>query len=436
MLRPQARKRRWSEETVLAVEFEIPDQQREAGSGSLPTPRRVVAIALTALTAAFGVVGCGGKSSTNATKGKPIVIGSISILTGPVSGIGIDTLRGARAELGLLNRQGGINGSKLQLVSTDDANDPSKAVADASRLIQSDHVAGIIGPINSVSGIAIQKLLTGPGTPAVAYQSGAEELTAPCIPDQFRTAASLRQLFDGLALYEIKKLGHKRMAFIGWDLAAGKSALDGTSDAAKQTGVPLAYSTRLPITTQDFSGQIAQAKAKNPDLVLIGAPMPFAGVVAKQIRESGWNVTIAASGDFVSTDFGGFLGKAADQIFMSDNAHWKGSEAQPDGKAFIDYFMSHYGRPPNANELVGADALHTMAMGIKDAGSTSGGRIADALHSNTIPGLRFPIAYNKCGDISNPSVVGVIWRKQGTTLDLVTPNIFNAVRVALPPIHH
>lgn len=364
------------------------------------------------------------------------MLGSISILSGPVAGIGVDTLRGAQVELNLLNQQGGVKGSRIQLVSTDDANDPAKAVADAEKLIQGNHVTGILGPINSVSGIAIQKLVAAANIPVVAYQSGAEELTAACLPNQFRTAATLRQLFDGLGLYEIKKFGYKRIGFLGWDLAAGKSALDGTMDAARQTGAQLVYSTRLPITTQDFSGQIAQAKAANPQLVLIGAPMPFAGVLAKQIRQGGWNVVVGASGDFVSTDFGGFLGKAADGIFMSDNAYSKASESQPAGKAFIDAFQKQYGRPPNANEIVGADTLHTMAMGIQKAGSTDGKKIVDALHSGTISGLRFPIDYTKCGDIQAPDIPGVLWKNQGTALNLVTPSIFKSVGVALPPVKH
>lgn len=417
----------------------------------MPNPRSMMSrpgrlAAIAALALVLTAAGCGGSSSSSSSgsasggksssKKPPIVLGSISILTGPVAGIGVDTLRGAQVEINLLNQQGGINGSRLQLLSTDDANDPTKAVADAEKLIQANHVVGIVGPINSVSGIAIQKLVMAANIPVVAYQSGAEELTAACIPQQFRTAATLRQLFDALGLYEIKKYGYKRIAFLGWDLAAGKSALDGTSDAAKQTGAQIVYSTRLPITTQDFSGQIAQAKAANPQLVMIGAPMPFAGVLAKQIRQGGWNVPLGASGDFVSTDFGGFLGKLADGIFMSDNAYWQASESQPNGKAFIQAFMKQYGRPPNANEIVGADTVHTMATGIQDAGSTAGSKITAALHSQTISGLRFPIKYSKCGDIEAPDIVGVVWKNNGATLDLVTPSIFKAVGVSLPPVHH
>ena len=76
-----------------------------------------------------------------------------------------------------LNGRGGALGSKFELVSTDDANNPQLAVQAAAKLIQQDHVAAIVGPTNSVGGIAIQPLQAQAQIPAVAYQSGAEALT-------------------------------------------------------------------------------------------------------------------------------------------------------------------------------------------------------------------------------------------------------------------
>src|SRR3954452_15192982 len=133
-----------------------------------------------------------------------IKIGSITILTGPSAQIGLETARGAQAMVDYLNAHGGVLGKKLELVSTDDANNPQLGVQAATQLVQQDHVVAIAGPTNSVSGIAIQPLLAQASIPAVAYQSGAEALTATGSAWQFRSNTTLSHHFEALASYFYK----------------------------------------------------------------------------------------------------------------------------------------------------------------------------------------------------------------------------------------
>jgi len=387
---------------------------------SLPIRKAAVAAAF---AACVGIVAGSATAAQRSRDAGTITLGTISILSGPSAVIGQDDLRGATFMMNLWNKRGGVLGKKIKLISADDANNPSLAVPAAAKLIQDDHVVGIIGPVNSVSGISIQKMQEDSHVPAVAYQSGAEALTAGHSPWVFRSCPTLNASFGALAQFEIQKLHKKRLAFIGWDLAAGSSALAGTKAIAARFGQPdLVYSKQLPLTTQDFSGVINDAKAKNPDVVLIGAPMPFAGVLAKQIRESGWNVSIGASGDFLTTDFGQFLGSAVNGIYMTDNAHWKASLSRKVGRAFVNAWRAKYHRPPNANELVGADAMGTMLNGIQKAKSTDGQKIEQTLHRVGYNGVRFFAQYDANGNIKHTPIPAVVWRNG--QVQLVLKNVF------------
>jgi branched-chain amino acid transport system substrate-binding protein len=369
-------------------------------------------------------------SSATAQRNESFIkIGSITILSGPAQVIGQETVKGAAFELSLINKHGGVLGKKLQLDSQDDANNPPLAVQAATKLIQQDHVVGIIGPTNSVSGISIQKLQADNKIPAVAYQSGAEALTAARSPWVFRSVGTLNQTFNGLASYLFKTKHYKRFAFLGWNLAAGDSALAGVKVAvANNPGASLVFQQQLPLTTQDFSGAISQAKGSNPDAVLIGAPMPFAGVLAKQIRQSGWNVPIGASGDFVTTDFGAFLGAAANGLVMSDNANWKVAVDRKPGKEFVDAWTKKYGSPPNPNEIVGANSLRIMAEGIRKAGSTDGQKIADAIHKLNYDGLFYNGEWDAAGNLKHVPTPIEVWSHNGTQLDLLLKDAFPIVR--------
>lgn len=382
----------------------------------------VVAAALAAVAAAQA------RSAADTIK-----IGSITILTGPSATIGVETSRGAQFMVDYLNRHGGALGQKLELVSTDDANNPQLAVQAATQLIQQNHVVAIAGPTNSVSGIAIQPLLAQASIPAVAYQSGAEQLTATGSAWQFRSNTTLPHHFEALTSYFAKFKHAKRFAFIGWNLAAGQSSLQGVQYAvAHLPGTSLAYQTTLPLTTQDFSGVISQAKGANPDVVLIGAPMPFAGVLAKQIRDSGWNVAIGATGDFVTTDFGQFLGPAANGLIMTDTGHYKCALKRKAGKAWVTAWQKQFKRPPGSNEIAGADAVGVIVAAIKKAHSTDGQKMVDALHHMSYNGIRFAEQWDAKGNLRHTPIPIVMWAKNGTQLNNVLCDVQPVVHLKKP----
>ena len=390
--------------------------------------RRSRHVVLVLLAAAVALVTAGASQARH--DADTIKIGSITILTGPSAQIGVETARGAQFMVDYVNKHGGVLGQKLELVSTDDANNPQLAVQDAAQLIQQDHVAAILGPTNSVGGIAIQSLQEQAHVPAVAYQSGAEALTGTGSQWIFRSNTTLNHHFDALVTFFAKLKHLRKFAFIGWNLAAGQSSLAGVQyGIAHAKGTSLVYQTQLPLTTQDFSGAIAQAKAANPDVVLVGAPMPFAGVLVKQIRQSGWNVTIGATGDFVTTDFGAFLGATANGLIMTDTGHPVCAAKRAVGKPFVAAFKAAFKRVPIANELVGADAVGIVAQAMRVAKSAVGQKIADTIRKMQYNGIRFTARWDARGNIRHTPIPAVVWAGDGTKLNVLTCDIQPIVRL-------
>ena len=378
---------------------------------------------------ALGVALVAAGASQARSSADTIKIGSITILTGPSAQIGLETARGAQFMVDYLNGRGSTLGKKLELVSADDANNPQLAVQAAAKLIQQEHVVAILGPTNSVGGIAIQPLQAQAKVPAVAYQSGAEALTGTGSEWVFRSNTTLNHHFNALVTYFAKVKKAKRFAYIGWNLAAGASSLAGTQlGISRSPGTKLVYQTALPLTTQDFSGAIQQAKAADPDVVLVGAPMPFAGVLVKQIRQSGWTVPIGATGDFVTTDFGKFLGATANGLVMTDTGHATCASKRKVGRAFVNAWRQRFKRLPNANELVGADAVGVVAAALRAARSTDGTKLADTIRKLQYNGIRFTARWDGKGNLRHTPIPAVVWAKNGTALNSLTCDIFPTVR--------
>src|SRR5437870_13476308 len=97
------------------------------------------------------------KYDTGATDTE-IKIGNIMPYSGPASAYGVIGKTEA-AYFKKINAEGGINGRKIKFISYDDAYSPPKTVEQARKLVESDEVLLIFGPLGTASNSAIQKYM-------------------------------------------------------------------------------------------------------------------------------------------------------------------------------------------------------------------------------------------------------------------------------------
>src|SRR5882757_8695363 len=112
--------------------------------------KRTATVLTVAVAAVVGLSACGSAGSSgkksNATKaaGAPIKLGVLTSLTGSAASGFTTVEQGVKARLGLENASGGVNGHKLSYVMADDTSTGTGAVSAAKKLIQQDHVYGIL----------------------------------------------------------------------------------------------------------------------------------------------------------------------------------------------------------------------------------------------------------------------------------------------------
>src|SRR3979411_1002742 len=111
------------------------------------------------------------KYDTGATDTE-IKIGNVEAYSGPASAYGIIG-KTEDAYFKMINDQGGVNGRKINFVSYDDGYSPPKAVEQARKLIESDEVLFVFGPLGTPSNSAIQKYLNSKKVPQLFVATGA-----------------------------------------------------------------------------------------------------------------------------------------------------------------------------------------------------------------------------------------------------------------------
>ncbi len=107
-----------------------------------------------------------------------IKIGNIMPYSGPASAYGVIGKTEA-AYFRKINAEGGINGRKIKFISYDEAYSPPKTVEQARRLVESDEVLLIFGPLGTAPNSAIQKYMNEKKVPQLFVQTGATKWNDP-----------------------------------------------------------------------------------------------------------------------------------------------------------------------------------------------------------------------------------------------------------------
>ncbi len=248
------------------------------------TLRRAGAAALAA--AAFVV-------ATGAAAQEPIRIGWLSSLTGPLSSAAIAENQGVQFAVEEINKAGGVNGRKLELVTRDTAGDPTKAVNLAKQLVFTEKADFVIGPVNSGESLATVPIVSKAGIPNLIIGTVDELVDAKKYPRAFRAINTNRQWIEAANGYALNVLKHRKVAVIGDTSGYGTSSAKTAGELLEKAGVKPVYTVLIDPNKTDLTDEMNKAKAAGADVI-----MPWSaatGLLARMLNtrgDMGWDVAI------------------------------------------------------------------------------------------------------------------------------------------------
>jgi ABC-type branched-subunit amino acid transport system substrate-binding protein len=130
-------------------------------------------------------------------------------ISGPAAELGLNMRYGVLAAFAEVNREGGVNGKKLELVVLDDGYEPSRTAPNMQALVNVHNVLGTIGNVGTPTAIASLPIVRRARVPFFGAFSGAEMLRqTPPDPFVINFRASYAQetatMVDGLIEAGIK----------------------------------------------------------------------------------------------------------------------------------------------------------------------------------------------------------------------------------------
>jgi branched-chain amino acid transport system substrate-binding protein len=242
------------------------------------------ALSLAALTVA---------AATAASAQEPIKIGWLSSLTGPLSSAAIAENQGVQFAVDEINKAGGINGRKIELLTRDTAGEPTKAVNLAQQLVFSDKVHFVIGPVNSGESLATVPIVARAGIPNLVIGTVDELIDEKKYPLAFRVINTNRQWIEPGNTYALEVLKRRKVAVIGDTSGYGTSSAKTATELLEKAGVKPVYSVLIDPNKTDLTDEITKAKAAGADVV-----MPWSaatGLMARILNtrgNMGWDVPV------------------------------------------------------------------------------------------------------------------------------------------------
>jgi branched-chain amino acid transport system substrate-binding protein len=158
--------------------------------------------------------------------GDRILIGQTAGHSGVVAGGVKETTDGAKLYIEWVNRNGGVHGRRIELISMDDKFDPKLAAANARALIEDKGVFALFLNRGTPHSEAIIPLLKNGGVPLIAPSTGAELLHSPVNPLVFNVRSKY-QLEAEKGIVQLATMGMTQIGVIHVEDSFGRDALAG-----------------------------------------------------------------------------------------------------------------------------------------------------------------------------------------------------------------
>src|ERR1700682_1144401 len=315
------------------------------------------------------------KYDTGATDTE-IKLGNIMPYSGPASAYATIGKTEA-AYFNKINAEGGINGRKIDFISYDDGYRPPKAGEQARKLVESDEVLFLFGPLGTPSNSAIQKYLNTKKVPQLFVATGATKFgDLRDFPWTMGWQPPYQSEGRIYAKYLLKEKPDAKIAIMYQNDDFGKDLLKGLKDGlgAKASSMIVAEES-YEVSEPTIDSHIVKLKSTGADVYFSMTTPKFAAQSIKRVAELGWKPMYFQSN--VGASVGSVLQPAGfenAQGILSAAYAKDGADPQWDNDGGMKKFYAFLAKyAPEANKadgsvVFGYGQAQTMVQVLKQAG--------------------------------------------------------------------
>lgn len=358
---------------------------------------------------------------TPAAEGDVIKIGVFEPITGANAGGGALEVEGIKLANKLYPE---VLGKKVELVIVDNKSDKVEAANAAALLVEKEKVSAIIGSWGSSLSMAAGDIVKNAKVPAVGASCTNPLVT---LNNDYYFRVCFIDPFQGtvMANYAYNKLGAKKAAIIqevsnDYSVGLAKFFMDAFKELTGDENSIVAV-TNYNTGDQDFTAQLTNISAANPDVIFAPGNFTESALLIKQARQLGIKVPIIGGDTWETPEFIE-IGKEDVEGAVFSTFFATEKPITPESEKFLEAYRKEYNKEPAAVTALGYDAYILILDAIKRAGSADSVAIRDALaETKDFMGAAGVITLDENGDAVKDAVIKVVQNGKFTYLDTVKP---------------
>ena len=341
-------------------------------NSSRHTPRRPFLRGTLALAIASALAGPAFAQYENRAEGvarNEVTVGTSVALSGTLAYMGKAIEEGMSVYFDGLNRQGGVNGRRIKLITYDDEFKPAKTVANAKLLVERDNALALVGVLGTPTVLAAYEYAKEKQVPMIGALSISDAVSTP--PRDLVYALPSPQSTEAAAYidYAVTKLNAKRVAILYQNDSWGKPAKDVAEARLQKHGLKPVETQTFERLATDMTSQVFKLRESKPDVVIVYALGQQAASFFKATEKLGWDPVVFGAGGLNDPKFVELLeGKKVKLYVASYYDPIDGNN--PAIRAFVaDYSAKYGGNKPSALALMGYSAAAVFGEALKRTGA-------------------------------------------------------------------
>ena len=327
--------------------------------------RKTLALVLIALIAMFSVFANGDSESTSASS-DTYTIGFIGPLTGDNANYGIRCSNAARLAIDEINAAGGIDGKQLALIAENSLGTVDGAIAAYEKLVYSDNVCAIIGPVFTSPALAVAQRCYEDGIVMISPSATHKDVTS--VGDYvYRTVPSDSLQSEVAAHYFYEVLGYRNIACLYAMNDYSQGLATGVEEIFTELGGTVSAMETCMVGDKDFRTQLGVIANTDAEAIYIPNYTVEDAQILEQAYQLGMDLPFLSSDGFSDPEIYNLAGDFTDGVIYV-------GPAQPEASTLLADFQEAYsaaydGDMPDSFATNAYDATYILAQAIDRAGS-------------------------------------------------------------------
>jgi branched-chain amino acid transport system substrate-binding protein len=196
-----------------------------------------------------------------------IKLGVLQPFTGSGAQLGADAKITIEMTIRDINAAGGMGGRQVDIVYGDDATDPTRAVTEATRLIDQEKVHILSGPGVAAVALAVAPITTRAKILSTPY-SGTKAINPTSYPYGFSPYYPSDAFMEALVDYTVDTLKAKNIGLMVDTGGQGQGAAEVAKQYIPKRGAKITDIEAADFQANDYTPQLLRLKSSNPDVVI------------------------------------------------------------------------------------------------------------------------------------------------------------------------